>query len=187
LAVCSQANGLRTKRQVYGRVQAHRADDAERQRNRGRAIKLVISGGIMKQTIRTVTEKAVQRQKSLSRATLSGATLSGVAGLVSPLTWMRNHFVYDNGWIVYKVFEANYKRPDEWKIEPGFITEVCNPLPVNDCACGINVATREWIARNHPGQPVWKCRIPEGANYVVPYNTDGKLRCWELELIELEE
>jgi hypothetical protein len=55
----------------------------------------------------------------------------------------------------------------------------------SDCASGINFATREWIARERLSGHVWKCRIPEGAAYVVPYNTDGKARCWELDLIEI--
>ena len=131
--------------------------------------------------------RANLRRANLRRADLSGANLSGASGLLSPGAWMREHFAYDAGWIVYKSFCVYHSAPGSWVMEPGsVIEEQCNPLPTSDCGCGVNVATLEWVRMNAPGT-IWKCRIPEGESYVVPYNTDGNLRCWRLELIEIVE
>ena len=77
--------------------------------------------------------------------------------------------------------------PDTWKIEPrSIIEEVCNPLPTNDCASGVNVATLDWIKSNSNKDRVWRCLIrwPWLAGVVVPYNTDGKIRAARVELLE---
>ena len=130
--------------------------------------------------------RADLRGADLRGADLRDANLSGADGLLKPADFMHEHFVYEHGWIVYKAFRMHYSTPSSWKIEAGsIIEEQCNPLPTLDCACGINFASLDWVHLNRHNEEIWKCRIPEGEPYVVPYNTDGKARCWRLELIEL--
>ena len=91
----------------------------------------------------------------------------------------------DEGYIVYKSFNSNYTAPDRWKIEPGeVIEEVANPNRTYECGCGINVAPLEWVRRDNPEQP-YKLLIRWEwlAGVVVPYNTDGKIRCSRAEII----
>ena len=122
----------------------------------------------------------------LSGADLSGADLSGAKNFFNPIKWMSENFEHDDlGFIVYKTFGAYYKQP-EWKIEAGsFIEENVNPLPTNDCGCGINFATIKWIKNDQNNPGIWRCRIHwmDCVGVVIPYNTDGKARCSRLELI----
>jgi hypothetical protein len=84
----------------------------------------------------------------LSRANLSGANLSRAKNLLNPIKWMSENFEHDDlGFIVYKgIGDTSYNIPDCWAVEPGsFLEEVVNPLPVNDCGCGVNFAPVSWI------------------------------------------
>jgi len=56
------------------------------------------------------------------------------------------------------------------------------------CGCGINVAPLEWVKRNYKGV-IWKVLIRWEwlAGVCVPYNTDGKIRCERVELVEVVE
>ena len=125
----------------------------------------------------------------LSRANLSGADLSGAKNMLNPIKWMADNFEHDDlGFIVYKTFGAYQTPPEVWKLEAGsFIEENVNPLPTNDCGCGINFATVKWIKRDQSNPKIWRCRIRwmDCIGVVVPYNTNGKARCSRLELIEL--
>jgi len=69
------------------------------------------------------------------------------------------------------------------------ISEVVNPSPTCDCACGVNVATREWCDINYTSAALWRCRIEwiDLADVVVPYNTDGKFRAGRVTVLELIE
>jgi len=128
------------------------------------------------------------RGANLREADLSEANLSGAKGLLSPTQYLADSFEATNdGIIVYKTFGATFQPPSAWKIEPGSVlTEVCNPCRVSDCASGINVAKRDW---NFGDGPLWCCLIrwPWLAGVVVPYHTDGKIRCERLELIKIVE
>ena len=92
----------------------------------------------------------------------------------------------DEGYIVYKSFNSNYMAPDRWKIELGeVIEEVANPDRTCECGCGINVAPLEWVRRDNSKQPYkllirWEW-LP---GVVVPYNTDGKIRCSKAQILE---
>lgn len=48
----------------------------------------------------------------------------------------------------------------------------------NDCGCGINVAPLRWVKKNFNKQ-IWKLLIKWEwlPGVVVPYSTDGKIRC----------
>jgi uncharacterized protein YjbI with pentapeptide repeats len=127
---------------------------------------------------------------NLSWANLSRANLSRAKGIFDGCAWMLKNFRKTrHGLIVYKSFGSNYAPTPEWKIEPGsVISENVNPSPTEDCGCGINVATKEWVQRNYPSATIWRCLIRWAwlPSVVVPYNTDGKIRCGRVQLIREE-
>ena len=127
---------------------------------------------------------------NLSGANLSDANLSGAKGLLDAINYMEAHFERtDEGYIVYKSFNENYIAPESWKIEPGsIIEETVNCDRTTECGCGINVAPLEWVRRNGCNQPYkllirWEW-LP---GVVVPYNTDGKIRCSKAQILEAVE
>ena len=135
-------------------------------------------------------------EADLSGANLFGADLSEANGFFDGLTWAANAFETTvDGVVVYKVQSSNpmYSPPKDWKYIPGeVLTAIVNPLPTVACACGVNVATLEWCLKNYKDQKgckLWKCLIrwPWLIETVVPYNTDGKIRCSRVELLEVVE
>ena len=54
------------------------------------------------------------------------------------------------------------------------------------CGCGINVAPLDWVRKNYNGE-IWKVLIRWEwmVGVCVPYNTDGKIRCERVELVEV--
>ena len=130
------------------------------------------------------------RRADLSGANLRRADLSGSKGLLDAINYMEAHFERtDEGYIVYKTFGENYSAPESWKIEPGsIIEETVNCDRTTECGCGINVAPLEWVRRNGCNQPYkllirWEW-LP---GVVVPYNTDGKIRCSKAQILEAVE
>ena len=126
----------------------------------------------------------------LSGADLSDADLSGAHGLLDAINCMEAHFERtDEGYIVYKTFGENYSAPESWKIEPGsIIEETVNCNRTTECGCGINVAPLEWVRRSGRNKPYkllirWEW-LP---GVVVPYNTDGKIRCSKAQILEVVE
>ena len=131
----------------------------------------------------------------LRGSNLSGSDLSGSQGLLDAGAYMAAAFDTNaDGFIVYKFesSEPTYRPNPAWTFEPGAVLEeVVNPLPTLDCACGVNVATKAWCKRTydaHTGK-LWKCLIrwAWAPAIVVPYNTDGKIRCSKVELLEVVE
>ncbi|MFA5431941.1 MAG: pentapeptide repeat-containing protein [Candidatus Paceibacterota bacterium] len=129
------------------------------------------------------------RGADLREAELRWADLSGCKGLLSPIDYLKENFEKTKkGYICYKTFNANYLVPDYWKIkENSIITEVVNPSRTTDCACGVNVGTLKWVKDNNDGDKIWKCLIEWEwlVGVVVPYNTDGKIRCEKVRLLEV--
>ena len=127
----------------------------------------------------------------LRGADLSGADLSGAKGLLSSVNYMEAHFERTpDGYIAYKIFGGEYTTPESWKIEKGsVITENVNFNRTNACGCGINVAPLEWVKANygHKNRDIWKVLIRWEwlCGVCVPYNTDGKIRCERVELVEV--
>ena len=123
----------------------------------------------------------------LSRADLSGADLSGVLGLLESCAYIDAHFEKtDKGYIAYKTFGSFNTPPAYWTIEPdSIICENVNFNRTEECGCGVNVGTLEWVKENTTGQ-IWKVLIewPWLAGVVVPYSTDGKIRCERVRLLE---
>jgi len=139
------------------------------------------------------------REANLREANLSGANLreanlrwtdlSGCKGLLSPIDYLKENFEKTKkGYICYKTFNTNYPVPDYWKIqENSIITEVVNPSRTTNCTCGVNVGTLKWAKDNNDGDKIWKCLIEWEwlVGVVVPYNTDGKIRCEKVRLLEV--
>ena len=127
----------------------------------------------------------------LSNSNLCGSDLSGVKGLISPSEFMVKNFEKtDEGYIAYKVFGHYYSPPESWKIEKGsIISEVVNYTRTNECGCGVNVATLDWIRKNTETrkEDIWKVLIRWEwlCDICVPYNSDGKIRCERVELLEI--
>lgn len=132
---------------------------------------------------------------NLSGANLSGAILNDATGLLNPIDYLAEKFERtEDGYVVYKVFNGCYEPPlkwkveppAKWKIEPGeIITEEVNFCRTNECGCGINAAPLEWVKREYPGKDIYKLLIKWEwlAGVVVPYNTDGKIRCARAQII----
>jgi hypothetical protein len=128
------------------------------------------------------------RWADLRRANLSEADLSEASGLLSAINFLDANFERTtDGYIVYKTFGGLYTPPDHWKIEKGsVITEVVNPDRCTECGSGINVAPLKWVKCKYEGD-IWKCLIRWEwlAGVIVPYVTDGKIRCEKIELLEI--
>ena len=128
---------------------------------------------------------------NLSFTHLRGANLSGAKNLTSPIDYLKSNFEFtSDGVIVYKVFNENYLAPDYWKIEPGnIIEEVCDCDRSQLCGCGINVATLHFVLKWMQGCActIWKLLIRWEwlPGVVVPYNTDGQIRCEKAEIVEI--
>ncbi len=126
---------------------------------------------------------------ALNGADLSFANLSGAKNLTDAVAWLADSLERDErGYLVYKQFGAYYACPARWAIEPGSVlTEVANPDRCNSCACGVNVATRGWIRRyGDRALPLWRALIRWEwlPGVVVPYQTEGEIRCSHAELLE---
>ena len=123
----------------------------------------------------------------LSGANLRGANLSGALNLLESCAYIDDHFEKtDKGYIAYKTFGSFNTPPAYWTIEPdSIICENVNFNRTEECGCGVNVGTLEWVKENTTGQ-IWKVLIewPWLAGVVVPYSTDGKIRCERVRLLE---
>jgi len=128
---------------------------------------------------------------NLREAELRWADLSGCKGLLSPIDYLKENFEKTKkGYICYKIFHTNYPVPDYWKIkENSIITEVVNPSRTTNCTCGVNVGTLKWVKDHNDGDKIWKCLIEWEwlVGVVVPYNTDGKIRCEKVRLLEVNK
>ena len=128
------------------------------------------------------------RGADLSGANLRGADLSGATGLLNPSDFFAENFETSNiGYIVYKVFGGEYDPPEQWDIrQDAIIEEEVNFDRCTACACGINVATLDWIKSHYPKKQIWKCLIewPWLAGVCVPYNTAGNIRASKVRLLE---
>ena len=129
---------------------------------------------------------------NLRSADLRSADLSGSNGIMSAIAFMDAHFERTpDGFIAYKTFGSSYSPSSDWKIEPGSVlTEVVNPDRTCSCGCGINVAPLSWVkdnATNGGRLSIWKVLIRWEwlMGVVVPFGSDGKVRCEKVELIEV--
>ena len=135
-----------------------------------------------------VLRGALLRSADLSGAVLRSADLSGAKGLLSAVDFLEQRFERtDTGYIAYKTFGAGYEPPKYWKIVPGAeLTETVNPDRCTECGSGINVAPLEWVKNVYPDEkPIWKVLIKWEwiPGVVVPYMTNGKIRCEKVQLI----
>ena len=127
------------------------------------------------------------RDADLHGADLIHVNLSGADGLLRASDWLSQFDADEHGLLVFKrIGQTSYKAPEHWGTTPGsFIEETVNPNRTEDCGCGVNFGTLEWVSKNYKDAAVWVCRIRwiDLADVVVPYNTDGKARCARLELL----
>lgn len=65
------------------------------------------------------------------------------------------------------------------------LEEEVNYNRTDDCGCGINVAPLEWVEKNCGEVEIYKLLIKWAwlPGVVVPYNTDGKIRCARAQII----
>lgn len=128
------------------------------------------------------------RDANLRDADLRGSDLSDTKNLPSAINYLKENFEHtDEGYIAYKCFNSIYHAPDKWDISIGsVIEEEVNPNRTDVCGCGINVAPLSWVRVRHPRKPVYKLLIRWEwlVGVVVPYNTDGQIRCARAEIIE---
>ncbi len=128
---------------------------------------------------------------NLSGADLSGANLSGAKELLSAVNFIDAHFErVTDGYIAYKTFNSEYSAPESWTIAEGsVITENVNFNRCESCGCGINVAPLDWVKSHYGwrGDAIWKVLIRWEwlCGVCVPYNSDGKIRCERVELLEV--
>ena len=124
----------------------------------------------------------------LSWANLSGANLSGANGILSTVNFLESYFERtDDGYIAYKTFNSVYRSPDAWEIKSGSVLEEnVNFNRAEECGCGINVAPLNWVKNNYSGE-IWKVLIRWEwlCGICVPYQSNGKIRCERVELLEV--
>ena len=125
---------------------------------------------------------------NLRVADLREANLSGAGGLLPTVNYLAAHFERtEEGYIAYKTFGAMYSPPGTWKLESGAILEEnVNFDRCSVCGCGINVAPLKWVKSKYKGD-IWKVLIRWEwlCGVCVPYQTDGKIRCERVELVEV--
>ena len=128
---------------------------------------------------------------NLSKAGLSEANLSGAKELLPAVNFIDAHFErVADGYIAYKTFNSEYAAPKSWTIAEGsVISENVNFNRCEECGCGINVAPLDWVKSNYGwrGGAIWKVLIRWEwlCGVCVPYNSDGKIRCERVELLEV--
>ena len=127
----------------------------------------------------------------LSGANLSKANLSWAKELLSAVNFIDAHFErVADGYIAYKTFNSEYAAPESWTLAEGsVITENVNFNRCEECGCGINVAPLDWVKSHYGwrGGAIWKVLIRWEwlCGVCVPYNSDGKIRCERVELLEV--
>ena len=117
---------------------------------------------------------------------------------------LNQYFEYTkDGLIAYKTFDMYFSKPDNWILKPGsIISEHCDSNRTQLCGSGINVAPLTWVRQavinkqNSLAEQmitadfsIWQVLIRWEwlAGVVVPYSTDGKIRCERCELVEVVE
>ena len=128
------------------------------------------------------------RNADLRGAKLNNTDFSQANGLLSAIKFMETNFEKTKyGYIAYKKFNAIFRPPIKWEIKSGaIIEETVNFDRCTECGSGINVATLSWVKNNYEGD-IWKVLIRWEwlCGICVPYNTDGKIRCERVELLEI--
>ena len=129
------------------------------------------------------------RNVNLTGANLRSANLSNAIGLQDnqQATLQKFEFTKSGCLIGYKTFNSSHTSPETWDIKVGqVITENVNPNPTDDCGCGINIATLEWVKKHYSGT-IYKLRVSpkDLMQGCVPYNSDGKIRVSRATIIEV--
>ncbi len=128
----------------------------------------------------------------LRRADLRGADLSNAQNIENQNSAdyiLANFDRVEDGIIAYKTFNNCQQPNPNWVIEErSVIEENVNHNRTDNCGCGVNVATLDWI-KKHGGQgrDIWRCLIRWEwlSDVAVPYHTDGKIRAGRVQLIKV--
>jgi len=125
----------------------------------------------------------------LSGADLRGANFSESKGLLTNKEILQKYFKKStDGYIVYKAIgNTTYNVNEKWVIEENsYIGEVVNQNRVDDCGCGVNFGTLEYVKSNYKKSEYWECLIKfdDLIDTTFPYNFDGKGRCARLKLVK---
>jgi len=131
---------------------------------------------------------ADMRGADMRDADMSDANMSGVIGIPTSEQFISKFEKIKAGIIVYKAINnTEYDKNKKWVIkEDEIISENVNFNLNNDCGCGINFGTKEYVIEKYPTSDIWECLIEWDwlADVIVPYNTDGKARCAKLKLLK---
>ena len=148
---------------------------------------------ILKNHSEWLKDSAKGEGANLTRANLTGANLAeaDLTGaehqFINPIDFMSTFDKTEEGYLVYKSFGENYDPPETWKIEEGsIIQELPDRSATVLCGGGINFGTKVWV-KAECSKPIWKCLIKWEwlPGVIVPYQTDGKARCYKLQLLEI--
>jgi len=126
----------------------------------------------------------------LSSANLSCADLSSAKNLINKYKEFIKSFKFNKkGLIVYKgIGKTQYPLNKSWEIKEGaYLQENVNFNKTDNCGCGVNFGTIDFIKSKYPNSVIWECLIEfeDMCEIVVPYNTDGKARCGRLKLVKI--
>ena len=120
---------------------------------------------------------------------LSGADISNCKGLINPIDFMNNNFKKTKkGYIGYICFCGKKETPSYWVMEENsIIEEICNPNRTDHGGYGIEVVSIEWVKEYCIEPPIWKVLIEWEwlLNVVIPYSSDGLIRCGKVRLLEI--
>lgn len=134
--------------------------------------------------------RAILKDTNLDDADFKDANLSGARGLLSAIDYLEKNFEKTKeGYIVYKIFSLNHNTPNYWKIEKNsIIKENVNTDRTIYGSYGINVGTLKYIKelQNQIASTIYKLLIKYEwlAGVVVPYNTEGNIRCERAMIID---
>lgn len=127
--------------------------------------------------------KAILKDVVLYDSNLKSVNLSGARGLLSPIDYLEKYFEKTkDGYIAYKSFGLHCNIPNYWKIEENsIIKENVDTDRSIYGSYGINAGTLEYV-RNQMGpiiSPIHALLIKYEwlAGVVVPYNSNGLIRC----------
>jgi len=125
---------------------------------------------------------------TLVSALISECDFSGARSMPNAIDYLKENFEFTSeGMIAYKTFGDEFNPNLNWDIKEGaVISENVNWNRFNDCGCGINVAPYSWVSCHYSGK-IWKILIRWEwlSGVVVPYDTNGKIRCERAEIVEV--
>ena len=139
------------------------------------------------------------RGTTLLYANLRNTKLSDCIGLISQSLFVRNNFTETkDGFIAYMCVDKKHDVAcGQFLKENLIVHRIFNPnnIFVYDRRCieyfgyigGTEVATLDWVKNHCTNNTIWKVLIKQEwcSHIMVPYNTDGKILCESIMLLEI--